>query len=85
MAYMSDNYFVTLIKFLNYHHGKRWTICVICTMFIYYLTTIYDYILMRVYPTSEYLWISHLLIYVFLAWIIISGFYIRGDERYVIG
>jgi len=83
MAYMSDNAFKRLLDFISYHHGKRFTICVIGTMFIYYLFTIYDYILFRVYPYNVYLWDSHILIFIFLAWIILSGFYIRGDKRYV--
>lgn len=83
MAYMSDNSIETLLKFISYHHGKRFTICVICTTFIYYFTTAYDYMIYRAYPEREYLYISHLLIYVFLGWIIISCIYVRGDKRYV--
>ncbi len=85
MGYMSDNYIVRVFNIISYHHGKRFTIGTICTIFIYYFTTIYDYMLRKVYLTREYLWISHLLIYVFLAWIIISCIYVRGDKRYVTG
>jgi len=85
MAYMPDNYIERILNFISYHHGKRFTISVICTLFIYYFTTVYDYMIYRAYPQREYLWISHFLIYVFLAWIIISGIYVRGDKRYVTG
>ncbi|MBA7490922.1 hypothetical protein ES702_01465 [subsurface metagenome] len=84
MAYMFDNYIERLLRFITYHHGKRFTICIICTTFIYYSMTIYDYFLKKVYSPADYLYISHILIYVFLSWIMISCYYVRGDKRYVI-
>lgn len=84
MAYMFDNYIERLLRFIIYHNGKRFTICVICTMFIYYLMAIYDYFLIKAYPYDTYLYISQKLIYIFLAWIMISCYYVRGDKRYVI-